>query len=186
MKMETSERQVRHPYVLVVFPCDENGGPLLKAIAQAGSVPLICHSFEQAQEVMKYEHIQIIICEDHLPRAAVQAILKLAKHRRRPIPVVISSRTGEWDEFLKALRQGAFDYLVLPPRPEEVRRVIELALAESRQVREGDTGSGEARQFCAEEFVLGLGENKFECTAFANAQTGGRLGPGRSANVTLR
>jgi DNA-binding NtrC family response regulator len=162
MNLDTIERQVQNSHVLVIFPSDENRGALLKAIAEAGSVPLICHTFEEAREIMKCKHIQIIVCEDHLPRAAVQAILKLAKHRRRPIPVVISSRTGEWEEFLRALRQGAFDYLSSPPQPGEVKRVLELALAESRHVRGRDKGSAEPPQFCANEFVVGLGENKFE------------------------
>jgi DNA-binding NtrC family response regulator len=186
MNLEALEQQVRHPYVLVVFPYNENLDGLLKAVAETGKVPLICHSFREAEEVMKYEHIQIIICEDRLPDGALTDILKLAKHRKRPIPGIIASRTGEWEEFLRALRQGAFDYLALPPRLEEVRRVLELALAESRRVIGGDTDSVESQQFHARESVLGLGESKFEYTAFANPQTWATLGSGRSKNVLLR
>ena len=183
MILETLEQQVRHPYVLVIFPYNENLDGLLNAIAEAGKVPVVYHSFEKAQEIMKYEHIQIIICEDHLPAGALEAIFKLAKHRRRPIPVIITSRTGEWGEFLKALRQGAFDYLVLPPRREEVSRVLELALADSRRVRRRDSESVEPQKCCATEFALGLGEAKFECGAFGEAQAWGTLGPRRSSNM---
>jgi len=187
MSAEILEQQVRRPLVLVVFPCNENLDGMLKAVAQAGKAPLICHSLEEVQEVMKREHIQIIICEDHLPDLTLEAILKLAKHRKRPIPVIISSRTGEWEELMKALRQGAFDYLVLPPRLEEVSRILELALAESRRLRRSGTESVESQQFCAREFVLRLGESKFECGAFANAQTAGPLGrPRRCNKVPLR
>ena len=186
MKLEALEQQVRHPYVLVVFPHNENLDGLLTAVAGIGKVPLICHSFEEAQEVMQYEHIQVIICEDHLPVGALQDILRFAKHRKRPIPVIITSRTGEWEEFLRALRQGAFDYLALPPRLEEVSRVLELALAESRRIRGSNTESVESRQFEAREFVLSLGESKFDRTASADSQTWGALGSGSSNDVLLR
>jgi DNA-binding NtrC family response regulator len=162
MNLETLEQQVRHPYVLVVFPYNENLGGLLKAVAETGKVPLICHSFQEAQEVLKHEHIQVIICEDRLPDGALKDILKIAKHRKRPIPVIITSRTGEWEEFLTALRRGAFDYLALPPRLEEVSRVLELASAESRRRRGSNAESVESQQFEAKEFVSGLGQSKFE------------------------
>jgi len=178
----TLQQLVRHPYVLVVFPSNENLDSLLNAIADTGKAALPCHSFEKAQEIMKYEHIQIIICEDHLPASALEAIFKLAKHRRRPIPVIITSRTGEWGEFLRALRQGAFDYLVLPPRREEVSRVLELALADSRCIRRRPA-SVESQKCCAREFALGLGEAKFEYGAFGEAQAWGTLGPKRSSNI---
>jgi len=175
MILETLQQQARRAYVLIVFPCNENLDDLLNAISETGKVPLLCHSFEEAQEIMKYEHIQIIICEEHLPAGARAAIFKLAKHRRRPIPVIITSRTGEWEEFLKALRQGAFDYLVLPPRREEVTRVLELALADSRGVRRRGPESVESQKYFARESVLGLDETKLGYSSFGEAC--GTLGP---------
>ena len=81
MTAETLQDQLRHPYVLVVFPRNEDLSGLLKALAVAGQVPLICHTFEDAQDVMKHHHIQAIICEDHLPRTAIDTILKFANVR---------------------------------------------------------------------------------------------------------
>jgi DNA-binding NtrC family response regulator len=170
MILETLHQKVRHPDALVVFPHNENLDGLLDAITETGNVPVLCRSFEEAQEVMKHKHIQVIICEDHLPPAALDAILKLAKHRRKPIPVIIASRTGEWQEFLRVLRQGAFDYLVLPARPEEVKRVLELAMAESREVNRYESESTGPRPFSAGEFVLGLGD-RFEYAAPTDACT---------------
>jgi len=162
MTAETLQDQLRHPYVLVVFPRNEDLSGLLKALAVAGKVPLICHTFEDAQDVLKHHHIQVIICEDHLPRTALDTILKFAKHRRKPIPVIIASRTGEWEEFLRVLRQGAFDYLVLPPRQEEVSRVLELAMVESHEANRRQSECTGPRPFSARELVLGLGESRFE------------------------
>ena len=171
MRAEILQNQFRHPYVLVVFPRNEDLGGLLKALVEVGKVPLISHTIEDAQDVMKHQHIQVIICEDHLPQTAVDALLKLAKHRRKPIPAIIASRTGEWHEFLRALRQGAFDYLVLPPKQEEVTRVLELAMAESREGSQYESESARHRPFSAGEFVLALAEGRFEHAAPTDAPT---------------
>lgn len=143
MKLEAPTQQFQSPYVLVVFPSDEHRTSLLKAVADAGMAPLFCGSLEEAREAIRSENIQVVICEDLLSEKALKVILKQARNRTRPIPVIVSSRTGEWEEFLKALRQGAFDYLVLPPRRDEVRRVLRLALAERSRTDADETKSGE-------------------------------------------
>ena len=147
MKPETSTQEFASPYALVVFFSDEHRAALLKAIAQAGIVPLLCKSPEEAAEAMKNETVQVVVCEDLLPKEAVNAILKQAHNRTKPIPVVITSRTGEWEEYLNALRQGAFEYLVLPPRHDEVRRVLKMAVAEGSHTNAEQTGYGGASAF---------------------------------------
>jgi DNA-binding NtrC family response regulator len=130
MKPRVSAQEFPTPSVLVVFPSDEHRILLLQAIVQAGMIPLLCESSDEAREAIKDENIQVVVCEDRLPESALGAILKQTRSRMRPIPVIVTSRTGEWEEFLRVLRMGAFDYLVLPPRQDEVRRVLKLALAE--------------------------------------------------------
>jgi DNA-binding NtrC family response regulator len=144
MNLESSQQQVQLPYVLVVFPCDENRGALLKVIAQAGKVPLLCDTFEEAQEAVMHQDIRTIVCGDALPEKGLEAFLDLARNRTRPVPVIVASRTGGWREFLKALGQGVFDYLVLPPQLDEVRRVLGLAFAEGSRTGADETRSGEA------------------------------------------
>ena len=58
MKPETSTQEFASPYALVVFFSDEHRAALLKAIAQAGIVPLLCKSPEEAAEAMKNETVQ--------------------------------------------------------------------------------------------------------------------------------
>lgn len=144
MKPKASAQEFPTPSVLVVFPSDEHRILLLQAIVQAGMIPLLCESSDEAREVIKDENIQIVVCEDLLPESALDAILKQIHSRERPIPVIVTSRTGEWEEFLRVLRQGAFDYLVLPPRQDEVRRVLKLALAEGSRPATECAGPGKA------------------------------------------
>jgi hypothetical protein len=84
----------------------------------------------------------MVVCEDLLTERALNGIVQQARNRTKPIPVIVASRTGQWEEFLKALRLGAFDYLVLPPQRDEVRRVLGLARAEVSHTGADETGSG--------------------------------------------
>jgi DNA-binding NtrC family response regulator len=142
MKQEAPTQQFQTSYALVVFPSDEHRISLLKAVADAGMVPLLCESLEEALEAMQRGSIQMVVCEDLLTEKALNRIVQQARNRTKPIPVIVASRTGQWEEFLKALRQGAFDYLVLPPLRDEVRRVLGLALAEVSRTDADETISG--------------------------------------------
>jgi DNA-binding NtrC family response regulator len=152
MKRGDSVEQLLPPYVLVVFPSDEYRASLLSAVADTGMLPLSCRSLEEAQEAMKGESVLIVVCEDLLPEMALKSILRLARNRTEPIPVIVTSRTGGWEEFLQALRLGVFDYLVLPPRRDEVSRVLGHALAEATRTEESGNSTSilptsEGKQF---------------------------------------
>ena len=131
MKQMESTEQCPSPYVLVVLPSDEYRASLLNTVELAGMVPLSCQSAEEAMEAMNRESLHAVVCEDILPEIRLKSIFDLARTRTNPVPVIVTSRTGEWDEYLKALRLGAFDYLVLPPQCDEVKRVLGLALVEA-------------------------------------------------------
>jgi hypothetical protein len=60
MMAETPQDQPQYPYVLVVFSGNEDLGGLMKALAVAGKVPLISHTIEDTQDVMKHQRIQVI------------------------------------------------------------------------------------------------------------------------------
>jgi len=38
------------------------------------------------------------------------------------------SRFAEWDRYIAALRDGAFDYIACPPDPTETERIARLAI----------------------------------------------------------
>lgn len=127
---EAPTRQFRHR-VLVLFPSVENRAQLLRAVNAAGMVPRLSDSFDDGKRALDVGDVDIVICEDRVSPQMIDDVLRLARDHGRRVPVIVTSRTGEWAEFLSVLGQGAFDYLALPPRLEEVKRVLNLALAEA-------------------------------------------------------
>jgi len=99
------------PYVLVVFPYDENCAALLEVVTEAGNIPLICHSLDEAEKVMRCEDIRTIICGDHIPLATFQGISDLARRQDKRIPLIVASLAGNPDDCLPALRKSVFDRL---------------------------------------------------------------------------
>lgn len=90
--------------------------------------------------MVERDEIGIVFCDDCLPDRCLEKVVAKVGERRNPIPVIAVSRTGEWQEYLEALRIGAFDYLSMPPRRDELDRVIASALS-----REGLTNRTEAK-----------------------------------------
>jgi len=99
------------PYVLVMFPDDENRAALLEVVTEAGNIPLICHSLDEAEKVMRCEDIRTIICGDHIPLATFQGISDLARRQDKRIPLIVASLAGNPDDCLPALRKSVFDRL---------------------------------------------------------------------------
>ena len=120
--------------VLVLSASRENHAVLSAALLTAGLVPLPCSSLYEARKHIGCDHITMVFCDDNLPDGDLKVVVEEASRLANPIPVIAISRTGEWDEFLEALRIGAFDYLALPPRRDEVERVLTSTLSKSTAV----------------------------------------------------
>jgi CheY-like chemotaxis protein len=116
---------------LVVSASEENRTALSEALSAKGFVPALCRSTAEARKFMEGGDIEILFCDDCLHGAALRNVVAEVAERHRPIPVIAVSRTGEWSEYFDALRAGAFAYLSLPLRREELDRVLESALGKS-------------------------------------------------------
>lgn len=129
MKVVALEEQFRCD-VLVVFPSAEDRTQLLRVVDAAGMTARPMDSLEDGKCALEDGDFDIVICEDRVSEGMIEETRKHARLRAKPIPVIVASRVGEWPEFVSVLRQGAFDCVPLPPQPEEVKRILNLAAAE--------------------------------------------------------
>jgi DNA-binding NtrC family response regulator len=131
--------------VLVISPSQENRAALRNVLVASGLAPILCNSLSEGRKFLEDDDIRIVIFDDCLPNKGLQSTVEEMAKRPIPVPVIAVSRTGEWDECLAALRVGAFDYMALPPRRDEVDRVLRLALGDSLQ-RSGRAVAGVVRR----------------------------------------
>lgn len=124
--------EFRPTRALVISSSEENRAALSAALSSEGLVPMLCSSMAEACTLIERDEVAIVFCDDCLPGGCLEKVIAKAGERRNPIPVIAVSRTGEWHEYLEALRIGAFDYLSLPPRRDELDRVLTSALSKGR------------------------------------------------------
>lgn len=121
---------------LVISAYEENRAALSEALAAEGFVPALCSSMTDARKLLQSDDIGIVFCDDCVSDGYLKNVVAEVDERREPIPVIAVSRTGEWHEYLEALRMGAFDYLSLPPRRNELCRVLASALSKESPTKE--------------------------------------------------
>ena len=70
------------------------------------------------------QKFSVVLFHDTLPDGDFRDVVATVN----PTPVVVLSRFAEWDHYLAALRDGAFDYIACPPDPAETERIVRSAI----------------------------------------------------------
>jgi two-component system response regulator AtoC len=82
-----------------------------------------------ALEVLAEQEIHLVVTDLRMPGMDGLELLHRVRDRRPEVPVVILTAFGSIESAVDAIREGAFDYVTKPFREEELKLVIERALA---------------------------------------------------------
>lgn len=91
---------------------------------------------KQALEIFENETIHLIITDLKLPKINGMDVLKTVKDKDPEIPVIVITAYGSIENAVKAIQQGAFDYVTKPFKEEKLRSSVEKALQISRLTSE--------------------------------------------------
>lgn len=118
---------------LALVICDEGADRqnIVAAALKCGLNPICCSNLEEARFLLPQAEHRMIFCQEALCDGDFRAVISELQQSNTHIPVLVFGRSYDWDSYLKALAAGAYDYIVCPPRPAEVERIIWLALAET-------------------------------------------------------
>jgi DNA-binding response OmpR family regulator len=122
--------------ILIVNPETVDRDNLERDIWDHGFVPVCCETLAAAKERIAREEFSVILCAEMLPDADFRAVIREARRYGCEAPVIVVSRRAEWDAYLEALGEGAFDYVALPPHPAELERILLAALREAAHMPE--------------------------------------------------
>jgi DNA-binding NtrC family response regulator len=109
---------------LIVSASMENRKALLRILEGLPVDTFVVATIEQAQEVLSRHSIDLICCEESLPDGSYRQLLQPTTAKNKLTRFVVMLRTGEWDEYLEAMRLGVTDVLRCPPQPIEVELVL--------------------------------------------------------------
>ncbi len=120
------------PSVLVACNDCESRCALAGILAGLGLDIVFASSIGQAREILLGQPIRLVLCEDILPDGSFHDVLHALKFAGLRVPLVVCSLLGEWDEYLKAMEAGAFDFIAPPFRPTELQSIVNSILNKKR------------------------------------------------------
>jgi DNA-binding response OmpR family regulator len=116
--------------VLVACSRSEDREALTRILVRRGLKPVLASSVEKSCGILARRPVRLAFCDDELPDGSVGSVLEEIHQSAKRVPVIVISRLENWDEYLRAMRLGAFDYISSPLRRSEVEQVIRRALDE--------------------------------------------------------
>ena len=91
---------------------------------------------EKGLALLRQEAYDLVILDLKLPKVDGMDVLKTIREENRETPVIIITGYPTVETAIDAMKLGAFDYLVKPFSPEELRVVVKKALANRKLVLE--------------------------------------------------
>ena len=88
----------------------------------------MCSTLRELQSRLANQQIDLIFCATKLNDGSFREVLRALKLAQPPVPVVVFSRVGDPEEYLEAMRLGAFDFLAPPYGPREVDWIVSHAM----------------------------------------------------------
>ncbi|MEO5788908.1 MAG: sigma-54-dependent transcriptional regulator [Gelidibacter sp.] len=119
----------------------------------------LAYTLEDAKTKVKNSTFDLVFTDLRLPDGDGIALLNHIKTKDASVPVVLMTGYAEVSTAVKAMKDGAFDYISKPFNPEEVLQVVKNALNEKHQTKtpQDPTPSTPKNQSKAEAgFVTGI------------------------------
>jgi DNA-binding NtrC family response regulator len=113
--------------ILIVSSDLESRSVLASILQQEGLSPICASHVRECQEALTNQAVSLVFCERRLADGSYRDLLSAAPVRDRHIPVIVTSRLADWDEYLEASHHGALDLIASPCRPGDVLSAIAQA-----------------------------------------------------------
>jgi two-component system, NtrC family, response regulator PilR len=121
------------PWQIVVASSDlENRRGLSSILSRQGLDPILISSLAECQDLMEKERIGLIFCDRRLSDGDYRDVLSASRSATDKVRVVVTSKHADWDEYLEAMRLGAFDVIASPCRPTDVEWMVIQARRDER------------------------------------------------------
>jgi DNA-binding NtrC family response regulator len=106
--------------ILIVSCRPENRKMLLRVFEDLPIDSYSASSIHQAKEALRARSFSVVFCEERLTDGAYADLLNELRNTQPSTRLVVLLCTGEWEEYLEALRLGAEEVLRCPLQPTDV------------------------------------------------------------------
>jgi len=124
------------PQILVVSSDQDHLHTLTSILQKSGWTPLHATRLSECRDLLAKQNVGLVFCERRLADGTYRDLLSAAHMPNRRVPIVVTSRLADWDEYLEALRYGAVDLIASPCKPNDVSSAIAQAQREDHEAPE--------------------------------------------------
>jgi len=115
-------------------------------LRQAGFTPLTAAHGREALAILERRPADLIISDLVMPELDGLELLARVQESHPGLPIIVITAHGSVEGAVEAMRRGAYDYLVKPYDPEELRITIRRALDYHHALRENEQIKGLLRE----------------------------------------
>jgi DNA-binding NtrC family response regulator len=90
-------------------------------------------TLKQAQELLGRQALGLVFCDERISGGSYRELLPFGDARRKASRFVIMLQTGEWNEYLEAMRLGAFEVIRCPVQPTDIEMTLINATRDQAQ-----------------------------------------------------
>ena len=85
-------------------------------------------------EVFSNQNVDLVFCDRTLADGTYRDVLAMTRSKTPRVRLVVTSRLADWEEYLEALDNGAFDLIASPSQTAEIVRVVHEARREQEMI----------------------------------------------------
>lgn len=119
--------------ILVISSESKNSYALRATLDREGRGAICASTVSECQELLGCQEIGLVFCDRALTDGTYRDVLVMIRSLSRSVPLVVTSRLADWDEYLEALDDGAFDLIASPSQTADIIRVINQAQYEDQK-----------------------------------------------------
>ena len=116
--------------VLLLTPNLEVRQSILRTLDRLAADTINCSTCQQAAELLAVKEFDVIFCDEHLVDGSYRDFIDPNNQSARAPRIIVTTRTGEWDFYFKALGNGAFDIIRAPWHSTDIEMILIRALRE--------------------------------------------------------
>ena len=114
-----------------------------------------CSQPALAPDLLRHHEFDIVLSDVRMPNLSGMDILRLAKSEYPQAEVILMTAYGDIAQAVKAMREGAYDYITKPFEPDELLRTVANAVAHRRLLRPTRLSLDELRERYSYHDIIG-------------------------------
>jgi DNA-binding NtrC family response regulator len=120
------------PQILLVSSELEHRRALNEILRKEGHETICASRLTECQEALQTQNVSLVFCDRRLSDGNYRDVVAAARAAHQHARVIVTSRLADWDEYLDALHNGAFDLIASPCQPTDVLWAIVQARREDQ------------------------------------------------------